>query len=76
MVLDNGERNLLVSGLNRLLADPIDPMVNPQDVHDAVRALRDRIVYGDQTEEADKANETHMRGAHPGCDTCSQMTNA
>ena len=51
MKLSNGERNLLVSGLNRLLAEPVDPMVNPQSTHDAARALRDRI--------------THETGEHP-----------
>lgn len=47
MKLDNGDRNLIVSGLGRLLAEPTDPLTNPPEIATQIRALRDRITFGD-----------------------------
>ncbi len=46
VALDTGERNLIVSGLNRLLAEPVDALVNPPRLQDTIRALRDKVTNG------------------------------
>jgi hypothetical protein len=45
VALDTGERNLIVSGLDRLLAQEVDPLTHPQRVHDEARALRDKVTF-------------------------------